>query len=159
MHLCCIYFGCQSLSLPQTWCLSQHGVLLLPTCLPGLKRPQALCRINSNVVLPLLTTTGANKTITLHIGTSYTLDFGFYSKGNVSPLDCNFKIRSKILSSKFPSLFTSNFMRHICHHPIANFYVFGLSLNPFVILSSQVWEFVIFSLPILHALDRLYIHL
>ena len=31
----------------------RHGVLLLPTCLPGLESPQALRRINSNAVLSL----------------------------------------------------------------------------------------------------------
>ena len=44
-HLYCIYFGHSSLSLPQTWLLFRHGVLLLPTCLPGLESLQALCRI------------------------------------------------------------------------------------------------------------------
>ena len=48
-----IYFGHRLLSLPQTWLLSRHGVLLLPTCLPGLESLQALCRINSNAVLSL----------------------------------------------------------------------------------------------------------
>ena len=52
-HLCCIYFVHCSLSLPQTWLLFRHGVLLLPTCLPGLESPQALRRINSNAVLSL----------------------------------------------------------------------------------------------------------
>ena len=48
-----LYFGHRSLSLPQTWLLFRHGVLLLPTCLPGLESPQALCRIKSNAVLSL----------------------------------------------------------------------------------------------------------
>ena len=87
MRLCCIYFGHSSLSLPQTGLLFRHGVLL-PTCLPGLEKPQELCRIDSNAVLSLLlTATGANKTTPLHVGTSYTHDFGFYSKGNVSATD------------------------------------------------------------------------
>ena len=46
-------FGHRSLSLPQSWLLFQHGVLLLPTWLPGLKSPQAPCRIKSNAVLSL----------------------------------------------------------------------------------------------------------
>ena len=33
--------------------LFRHGVLLLPTCLPGLESPQALHRIKSNAVLSL----------------------------------------------------------------------------------------------------------
>ena len=48
-----IYLGHRSLSLPQTWLLFQHGVLLLPTCLSGLESPQALCRIKLNAVLSL----------------------------------------------------------------------------------------------------------
>ena len=52
-RLCCIYFGHRSLSLPQTWLLFWHGVLLLPTCLPGLESPQALRRTNSNAVFSL----------------------------------------------------------------------------------------------------------
>ena len=47
-HLCCIYLGHRSLSLPQTWLLFRHGVLLLSTCLPGLESPQTLRRIKSN---------------------------------------------------------------------------------------------------------------
>ena len=34
--------------------------------------------------LPFLTGTGANKMTPLHVGTSYTHDFRFYSKGNAS---------------------------------------------------------------------------
>ena len=34
--------------------------------------------------LPLLSGTGANKMTPLHVGSSYTHDFGFYSKGNAS---------------------------------------------------------------------------
>ena len=59
------------------------GVLLLPTCLPGLESPQVLRRIKCSA-LPVLTGTGANKMTLLHVGTSYTHDFGFYSKGNAS---------------------------------------------------------------------------
>ena len=74
----CIYFGHRSLSLPQTWLLFRHEVLLPPTCLPGLES-QIKCS-----VLPLLTGTGANKMTPLHVGTSYTHDFRFHSKGNAS---------------------------------------------------------------------------
>ena len=51
--------------------------LLLPTCLPRLESPQALCRKCS--ALPFLTGSGANKMTPLHVGTSYTHDFGFYN--------------------------------------------------------------------------------
>ena len=43
-----------------------------------------LRRIKSNTVPSLLTGTGANKKIPLHVGTSYTHDFRFNSKGNAS---------------------------------------------------------------------------
>ena len=36
---------------PKPWLLSRRGVLLPPTCLPGLESPQALRRIKSNAVL------------------------------------------------------------------------------------------------------------
>ena len=52
-RLYCTYFGHRSPSLPQTWLLFRHGVLLPPTCLPGLESPQALRRIKSNAVLSL----------------------------------------------------------------------------------------------------------
>ena len=42
------------------------------------------CFVGLIHALPLLTATGANKTTPLHVGTSYTHDFGFYSKRNVS---------------------------------------------------------------------------
>ena len=37
-----LYYGHRSLSLPQTWLLFRHGVLLLPTCLLGLESSQEL---------------------------------------------------------------------------------------------------------------------
>ena len=49
----CIYFAHRSLSLPQTWLLFRHGVLLLPTRLPGLESLQPLRGIKSNAVLSL----------------------------------------------------------------------------------------------------------
>ena len=42
--------GHRSLSLPKTWFLFRHEVLLSPTCLPGLESPQALRRMKSNAV-------------------------------------------------------------------------------------------------------------
>ena len=41
-------------------------------------------RLNQMQCSLLLTATGANKTTPLHVGTSYTHAFGFYSKANVS---------------------------------------------------------------------------
>ena len=76
-RLCCICFDHRSLPLSQTWLLFQRGVLLLLICLPGLKSPQSR-------VLPLLSATEASKTTPLHVGTSYTHDIMFHSKGNVS---------------------------------------------------------------------------
>ena len=43
-----------TLSLPQTWLLFWHEVLLVPTCLLGLESCQVLRRIDSNAVLSLL---------------------------------------------------------------------------------------------------------
>ena len=81
--LYCIYFGHRSLSLPQTWLLFRRGVLLLPTCLPGLESPQALRRIKSNAVLSLFwLELGQTKWPHCMLATSYTHDFRFYSKGN-----------------------------------------------------------------------------
>ena len=83
--LYCLYFGHHSLSLcTLNLALFWHEVLLLPNCLPGLENPQALHRIKSNAVPSLLTGIGAKKMTPLHIGTSYTQDFRFYSKGNAS---------------------------------------------------------------------------
>ena len=75
--LCGIYFVYCSLSLLlQTWLLIRHGVLLLPTCLPGLERPQALIGINSNAMLSFFDCSWGKQ--------NDTHDFGFYSKGNGS---------------------------------------------------------------------------
>ena len=69
-------------TIPQTWLLFRHEVLLPPTWTrksPSTSYDQIKCS-----VLPLLTGTGANKMTPLHVGTSYTHDFRFHSKGNAS---------------------------------------------------------------------------
>ena len=48
------------------------------------KRFIGLNQMQCSPSVPLLTGTGANKMTPLHVGTSYTHDFGFCSKGNAS---------------------------------------------------------------------------
>ena len=48
------------------------------------KVPNNFVGLNQRQALPLLTGTRANKMTPVHVGTSYTQDFGFYSKGNAS---------------------------------------------------------------------------
>ena len=67
-----MYFGHHSLSLPQTWLLFQ---LAYRDC----KRFVGLTQSSAASALPLLPATGANKTTPLHVGTSYTHNFEFYS--------------------------------------------------------------------------------
>ena len=48
------------------------------------KVPKRIVGLNQMQCSPLLTGTGENKMTPLHVGTSYTNDFGFCSKGNAS---------------------------------------------------------------------------
>ena len=73
----CIYFDHHSVSLSLIF---RH--ILLPTCLPGLKSPKHFVGLIQMQCSPSFD--WANKTTPLHVGTSYTHDIGFYSKGNVS---------------------------------------------------------------------------
>ena len=52
-HTDCIYFGHCLLSLPQTWLLFRHGVLLLPTCLPDSKVAKRFVGLNQTSTIPL----------------------------------------------------------------------------------------------------------